>query len=345
MISSHNGRPDSCSPNEAIRRGDTIIVSNHAEADAFATHYAKISKLELTKLREAKRWMQAPSADECAAADFNMDDLNRAIKKMRSRGAADPDEVPLTFLKALGPAAKEELLSIFNQCFNEAEVPQPWRNATIIALLKMGKPASNMESFRPVSLTSCAVKILERMIVHRLYHFAEARGLFSHTQAGFRKNRSCEDQLLRMTQDISDGFHDRKPKRTVMALLDLCRAYDRVWKEDLLLSLVDGGALLKIMRWFHAFLRNRQFKVLLNGSLSRTRWLIHGVPQGAVSSLLLFLFYINTIADNLPDEVRNSIFADDLAIWAGDNQKEKRETASKERSELLKRGAERRLRP
>ena len=82
--------------------------------------------------------MQAPSADDCAAADFNLDDLNRAIKKMRSRVAAGPDDVPPTFLKALGPAAKEELLSIFNQCFNKAEVPQPWRNATIIPLLKMG---------------------------------------------------------------------------------------------------------------------------------------------------------------------------------------------------------------
>ena len=159
------------------------------------------------------------------------------------------------------------------------------------------------------------------MIVHKLYHFAEARSLFSHTQAGFRKNRSCDDQLLRMTQDISDGFQDRKPKGTVMALLDLSRAYDRVWKEDLLLSLVDGGVPLKIVRWIQAFLRNRQFKVLLNGSLSRTRWLIHGVPQGAVSSPFLFLFYIKTIADNLPDEVRNSIFADDLIIWASNNQK------------------------
>ena len=148
----------------------------------------------------------------------------------------------------------------------------------------MGKPASDIESFRPVSLTSCSVKTLERMIVRRLYHFAEARDLFSHTQAGFRRNRSCEDQLPRKAQDIRDGFQDRKPKRKVMALLDLSRAYDRVWKEDLLLSLVDGRVPLKIVRWIHAFLRIRQFKVLLNGSLSRTRWLLHGVSQGAISS-------------------------------------------------------------
>ena len=36
---------------------------------------------------------------------------------------------------------------------------------------------------------------------------------------------------------------------------------------------------------------------------------------------LLLLFYISTLADNLPDEVRNSIFADYITIWANNNQK------------------------
>ena len=125
---------------------------------------------------------------------------------------------------------------------------------------------------------------MERMVNTRLYHLAEARGIFNHSQAGFRKNRSCEDQLLRMIQDVSDGFQEKKPRRTVMALLDLSRAYDRVWKEDLILTLIDSGVPLKLVRWFNAFLSNRQFRVMFNGSLSRTRWLIHRVPQGAVTS-------------------------------------------------------------
>ena len=73
----------------------------------------ELTKTERDRIKEAKRWMQAPSGDECAAADFKMNDLKRAIKKMRSRGAAGRDEVSPTFLKDLGPAAKEELLSIF----------------------------------------------------------------------------------------------------------------------------------------------------------------------------------------------------------------------------------------
>ena len=224
-----------CCPNEAIRHNGKVLVSYESKADAFAAHNAKVSKLEFSreereKNRLAKIRGNAPSVDDSSTAEFSIEELNRAIKKMRKNGAAGPDDIPPSFLKALGPLARGELLGSFNQSLHELEVPQAWRNATIIPLLKAGKPAGSIESYRPVSLTSCIMKTMERMVHTRLYHLAEARGIFKHSQAGFRKNRSCEDQLLRMIQDVSDGFQEKKPRRTVMALLDLSRAYDRVWK-------------------------------------------------------------------------------------------------------------------
>ena len=189
---------------------------------------------------------------------------------MKNRGAAGPDEVPPTFLKNIGNHAKTELLRVFNMSFREGVVPQVWRNAVIIPLLKSGKPANSIESYRPVSLTSCIVKLLERRIFHRLYNLW---------------------------------------------------VWEKVWKEDLLLCWFESGVPLSFIRWIWAFLRNRQFRVLFNGSLSRTRWLIHGVPQVAVLSPMLFLFYINSVADVIPKDVLNSIFADDLTIWASDHNK------------------------
>jgi len=46
--------------------------------------------------------------------------------------------------------------------------------------LKLGKSASDLASFRPISLTSCIVKVLERMVADRLYNIAEKVG-FSTT--------------------------------------------------------------------------------------------------------------------------------------------------------------------
>ncbi|XP_063727503.1 uncharacterized protein LOC134855054 [Symsagittifera roscoffensis] len=185
---------------------------------------------------------------------------------------------------------------------------QVWHNAVIIPLLKSGKPASSIESYRPVSLTSCIVKLLERMIFHRLYNLAESRGMLCHTQAGCRKNRSCEDQLIRISQNISDGFQERKPKRTVMALLDLSRAYDRVWKEDLLLCLFESGVPLSFIRWIWAFLRNdNSASCLMVASAELVGW---STESRKVQSNVI------------PKDVLNSIFADDLTIWASDRNKE-----------------------
>ena len=245
---------DSCSPNKSIGVGAKILTSNPSKADGFAAHYAKVSKVsfsaeERSRIRLAKRTVNSPSADDSTTADFSIVDLNRALKKMTNCGAAGSDEVPPTFLKNLGTNAMTELLRVFNMSFREAVVPQVWLNAVIIPLLKSGKPASSIESYRSVSLTSCIVKLLERMIFHHLYNLAESRGMCCHTQAGFRKNRSCEDQLIRISQNISDGFQECKPKRTVMALLDLSRAYDRVWKEHLLLCLFESGVPQSFIRW------------------------------------------------------------------------------------------------
>ena len=49
------------------------------------------------------------------------------------------------------------------------------KNQTIIPLIKAGKSPSEVASFCPISLTSCVVKLLERIIAHRLYYTAERK--------------------------------------------------------------------------------------------------------------------------------------------------------------------------
>ena len=172
---------------------------------------------------------------------FTIGELNSAIKKIRVKGAVGPDKITPPFLMNLGEHARQKLLKIFNRPLTDSSLPQVWRNAIITPLLKMGKPASNLASFRPISLTSCVVKLMERMLAERLYHLAEDSEWFNKLQTGFRKDRGCEDQILKISQGIEDAFHQNPRKSSVLVLLDFSKAYDTVWRQKLLNSMLNTG--------------------------------------------------------------------------------------------------------
>ena len=315
--------PTQSAPNEAICRKGRVITTNKGKADLFAKHYASVSNLNFNKderheIRESKKRIGKLLEDGEQCQPFTDQELLCALKSMRRKGAPGLDDVPPAFLMELGPKGRELLLALFNESFSSAQLPQDWRLAMIIPLLKAGKPASELESFRPISLTSCIVKLLERLINNRLYFLAESKGWISDSQAGFRKQRGCEDQLIKLVHHVSDGFQTRvngKPQRTVMAMFDYSKAYDRTWKEKLLLKLCDIGVPGPMVRWIRAFLQTRTAEVCVNGTLSSRVRMKQGLPQGSVLSPILFLLYINDLAKEIPDDVECSLFADDVAVY------------------------------
>jgi len=198
-------------------------------------------------------------------------------------------------------------MAVFNEFFRSSFSAQIWRNAVIISLLKVGKPASQIALFRPVILTSGVVKTLERMVAKILYRTAEETGWLNAAQTGFRKHRSCEDQILRVIQAISDGFLTKR--RTVRVLLDYSKAYDKIWKEELRLSMHDrpSGVPAVFLRWISGFLQNKQTNARYASVLSNSRRLRHGLLQGSVPARLLFLFYINSATENVPESANSAL--------------------------------------
>lgn len=183
-----SGTPDSMAPNEALIVDGKVITTNPKKADAFSKLYAGVSKLTFSKQERNRnrklkvRMRRLIGADGENCRDFDLKELDGALKAMKTKGAPGADDIPPSFLKNLGPLATEELLNILNTSFRTGEIPRIWRHAIIIPLLKSGKPSSQLSSYRPISLTSCVVKLLERMLCARLYHIAETNGWICKTQ-------------------------------------------------------------------------------------------------------------------------------------------------------------------
>ena len=62
-------------------------------------------------------------------------------------------------------------------------MPKIWKEAKIIMIPKMCGMCSDPEKYRPISLTSCLGKLVERLIKARLYYFLEKNNLISSKQS------------------------------------------------------------------------------------------------------------------------------------------------------------------
>ena len=153
---------------------------------------------------------------------------------------------------------------------------------------------SILNSYRPISISSCLGKISERMVNNRLTWWLETTGYLHANQAGFRAGHRTEDQLFRLSQKVIDGF--QKKHHTTAVFVDLKQAYDRVWRKGLCQKMITTGIHGKLYKWLKTFLSDRTIQTRINDGLSSKAVLEEGLPQGSPLSCTLFLIYINDLA-------------------------------------------------
>ena len=153
-------------------------------------------------------------------------------------------------------------------------------------------------------------KILEKHVYNSLYEFLSVNDLFSSKQYGFRSNHSCETALIAMDNWLNSI---NKNEYCGVLFINLCKAFDLVNKNMLLVKLklynLDDNSFL----WFQSYLTDRKHAAEINSNSSDELTTEFGVPQGSILGPLLFLIYINDLP--LDNSTGNTaLFADDATI-------------------------------
>ena len=181
----------------------------------------------------------------------------------------------------------------------------------------MGKPLESPASFKSISYTFCVSKLFKRIILSRLLFFLESNSIFSPRQVSFCPGRSTLDQILYLSQSISDEFNKPRPgSRTILSTIDFSKAFDSVWHPALFHKLILAGLSPCFARWTPSFLSDRRTWMVFQNNKSRSFQVRGGVPKGSVLGIVLFSLFINDLPASLPSSVSCSLYADDLAIWS-----------------------------
>ena len=85
------------------------------------------------------------------------------------------------------------------------------------------------------------------MINCRLNWYTENQHIIHPAQAGFRHNRSTEQQAV-IKDNLDKGYN------TTVVYVDFEKAYDSVWKSNLLIKLSKNGVSGKMLQWLKNFL-------------------------------------------------------------------------------------------
>ncbi|GBN07213.1 hypothetical protein AVEN_204121-1 [Araneus ventricosus] len=149
------------------------------------------------------------------------------------------DGIHYNMLKNLSENSLNSILTLFNRIWNEKTFPVSWREAVVVPIPKIGKDPLNSSNYRPIALTSCLCKLLERMVNKRLAYILEKKNILSKFQSGFRYRRSSQDNVLQQETAIRDGFVAKK--HLVSIFFDMDKAYHRTWRHGILKDIFNIG--------------------------------------------------------------------------------------------------------
>ncbi len=294
---------------QQLRRDDSSWTRSDSEkAELFAQHFEQVFRpndifSSITPL--------IPASDDGRIKFTTPLEVATIVDKLKLRKSPGHDQLMPIMLRELSKEGLVYLTSLFNTALRLKYVPQTWKLAKMIVILKLGKPPENPSSYRPISLLSIIAKVFEKVILLRLQTVINQNKIIPDTQFGFRSKHSTIEQIHRVIHVILQALENKEFAPAVF--LDISAAFDKVWHEGLIHKIKDhfSPGFCKLLI---SYLNSRKFFVHYGSSPSMLKTIAAGVPQGSVLGPTLFLLY--TIDLQQIPNVTISQFADDTAIIA-----------------------------
>ncbi|GBO21115.1 RNA-directed DNA polymerase from mobile element jockey [Araneus ventricosus] len=213
-------------------------------------------------------------------------------------------------LKKLSITDLTNITSFFQEVFSTSHIPEEWKHSIIIPVPKPNKDKSKINSYRLITLTSVFSKFFERILIQRITHHLLIGKKVPPSVHGFLPLRDNQLAVYKIHTAITEA-HSHK-KYFLGISLDIKSAYDSVYIDGPIFKCLRLGINGNIIKVLHSFLQNRTIQVPWRNSLSKTKTVQKGLPQGSVVFRILFVCFLADFFETLDVGVEYSIFADDI---------------------------------
>lgn len=242
---------------------------------------------------------------------FGEEGVRKLLANINTSKASGPDMIPARFIKETADQLARVFTHLYQQSYDTGHVPSSWTHALVCPVYKKSN-ISSPENYRPISLTAIPCKLMEHILVSKIWEHYNKHHVITSNQHGFRSGMSCETQLIEALHDWTSVLNKGQGQVDVI-VLDFSKAFDTVPFKRLLRKLGACGVNGHTKEWIKGFLTSRTQEVVVDGAKSNSTPVSSGVPQGTVLGPLLFLTYINDIDEDINSKLR--LFADDSAIY------------------------------
>ena len=222
----------------------------------------------------------------------DLDEVRKALGQLRSGKAAGEDDIPAELLKHGGPSLENALLQMIKAIWDTEQVPKEFKDALIVPLYKGKGSKQCTNSYRGISLLSCAGKLLARVLLNRLNSEILETNV-PEEQCGFRMERGTTD-LIFAARQLQEKCRDHNQPLHAL-FIDFTKAFDSVDREVLWTVLSKFGCPGKFVNLIKCMHSGMKAKVKCPGANSDEFDIITGVKQGCVLAPTLFSLFLTAI--------------------------------------------------
>ncbi len=236
--------------------------------------------------------------------------INKIIDNIAPKTSFGFDEISAKLLKNIKVTLLKPLTLIINQMLHTGIFPDKLKIAKINPIFKKGDETL-FTNYRPISLLPTISKVFEKVLFQQVYDYFQEKKLLYSSQYGFRTGHSIEHAAIELIDRIIIKMD--KMDTPVGIFIDLSKAFDTLDHDILLQKLKYYGFDDIALKLMESYLKGRQQYVQMDDIESKFCQVNTGVPQGSVLGPLLFIIYMNDIANasNIFDFI---LYADDTSL-------------------------------